>query len=81
VYSGCFVALVKVEMGLRSLNFCSSINISCWKVCMKSDSQQFIFIPLLLVFNISMVSSAFPYPCLLLKICTEYAKIGLFVFI
>lgn len=35
------------------------------EVCMKSDSQQFIFIPLLLVFNISMVSSAFLYACLI----------------
>jgi hypothetical protein len=48
---------------------------------MKSVSQQFIFVPLLLVFNIPVVSSAFPYSCLLFKICNAYAEIGLFVLI
>jgi len=32
---------------------------------MKNDSQQFILIPLLQVFNSSVVSSEFPYLCLL----------------
>jgi hypothetical protein len=42
------VMLAKVNNGLSSLTFCSSISIfCCWKICLKSDSQQFIFIPLL----------------------------------
>jgi len=35
--------------------------ICCWKICMKSDSQQFILIPVLQVFNNFMVWFAFPH--------------------
>ena len=46
---------------------------------MKSDSQHFIFLPLLHVFSNSMVWSEFPHLCLLFNICKAQAKIGLFV--
>jgi hypothetical protein len=36
---------------------------------MKNDSQQYTAIPLLQVFNISMVCSAFPYSCLSFNVC------------
>jgi len=76
------VTLAKVYSGLRSLTFCSSISISCcWKIPMKSDSQQFVFIPLLHVPSNSTVLSAFPYSCLLFKIWNVYAEIWLFVLI
>jgi hypothetical protein len=59
---------------------CFLISISCrWKICMKSDSQEFIFIPLLHVCSNSMDWSAFPYSCRLFKICNAYAEIELFV--
>jgi hypothetical protein len=48
-------------------------------ISMKSDSQQFIFIPLLHVFSNSTILFAFPYSGLLFKICSAYAEIGLFV--
>jgi hypothetical protein len=35
----------------------------------KNDSQQIILIPLLQVYNTSMVCSVFPYLCLLFNIC------------
>jgi hypothetical protein len=74
------VTLAKVYSGLSSLTFCSSINISCcWKIRMKNDSQQFVYIPLLHVLSNSMVLSAFPYSCLLFKTWNAYAKICLFV--
>ena len=71
--------LTKVYSGLRSLTFCSSINISCCKIRMKSDSQQFVSIPLLHVLSNSMILSAFPYSCLLFKILNTYAEIWMFV--
>jgi hypothetical protein len=37
---------------------------NCWKMCLKSDSQKFIFFLVLHVFNNSMISCAFPYSCL-----------------
>jgi hypothetical protein len=46
---------------------------------MKSDSKQFVFIPLLLVLSNSMVLSAFPCSCLVFKILNEYVEIWLFV--
>jgi hypothetical protein len=74
------VTLAKVYSGLRSLAFCSSINISCcWKIGTKSDSQKFVFIPLLHVLSNSTVLFAFPYSCLLFKIWNKYAEIWLFV--
>ena len=41
-------------------------------------SQQFICVPLLRVFSNSVLSSVFPYSCVLFKICNAYAEIGLF---
>jgi len=46
---------------------------------MKSDSQQFVFIPLLHVLSNSMVLSAFAFSCLLFKIRNAYTEIWLFV--
>jgi len=73
------VTLAKVYSGLRSLTFCSSINISCCrKIRMKSGSQKFVFIPLLHVLSNSMVLSAFRFSCVILKIRNTYAEIWLF---
>jgi hypothetical protein len=48
---------------------------------MKNDSQQFILIPLLQVFNSYVGGSAFPYLCLLFNMCKTYAETGLFVLV
>lgn len=53
------VTCAKSHTGLR-LTLCPSISTSCcWRMCMKNDSQPFILIPLLQIFNSSVVCSAF----------------------
>jgi len=39
------VTFAKVYTGLRSFTFFGHHYICCWKICMKSDPQQFILIP------------------------------------
>ena len=81
-YMTCLlVTLVEVYGGLRSLAFCSSISLFwCWKICTQNDSQQFTLFLLLHGFSSSTVWSAFPYSCLLFRMCNAYAESGLFVF-
>ena len=64
------VTCAKSYRALKWLMLCSWINTSCcWMICTKNDSQQFILIPLLQVFNSFVVCSAFPYSCLLFNMC------------
>ena len=49
-------------------------------MCMNKASQQFIFVPFLQGFNSFSVSSAEPNSCLLSKMCTAYAEVGINIF-
>ena len=76
----CLVTLAKVYSGLRSLTFCSSISVFfCCKICMQNDSQQFILFPLLHGFSSCIVWFAFPYSCLLFRMCNAYGETELLV--
>ena len=56
------VTLVKEYSGLGSLNFCTLISkFCCWRTCVKNISQEFIFFPLLRVFNKCMACSGLLY--------------------